>query len=373
MKFSIAIIVVTIMTIGSCTQKSILFTRHGARSPKIYTEIDRDYYWNINPEDLTEIGLQQHYALGQSKIGAQIMDLNGNCIYENLEIQASTDQRVILSTIGFLKGLCPLNYVDIIKKFFREYYAQYSTNAEAWNLIMSSDFNNPLDLDLHYFFKPNDFLFHGHQQTVCPALKSLKKQIQTSDYYKQKEKSFKSRQEFDEVFFIIQKAYPSKILNKLSITLSEIQDIYDDYSCNRVQGFVFPNPSKSAVEFMEEVVRFIRYYEDNSELLENQAQLTEPFKWLISQLYSSTPFSWYSGHESNQFAILSVISDVQPIIPFASQLDFIVKNDLVMIYFNKIHIQSKFCEDGYYCTRQQIVNYLMQYIHPDINSLCSVK
>ncbi|CAD8205496.1 unnamed protein product [Paramecium pentaurelia] len=344
MKFSIAMIVVMIMTIGACTQKSILFTRHGAISPKIYTEIDRDYYWNINPEDLTEIGLKYHYSLGQSKIGAQIMDLNGNCIYENLEIQASTDQRVILSTIGFLKGLCPLNYVDIIKKFFREYYAQYSTNAEAWNLIIFG------------------FLFHGHQQTVCPALKSLKKQIQTCDYYKQKEKSFKSRQEFDEVFFIIQKAYPNKILNKLSITLSEIQDIYDDYSCNRVQGFVFPNPSKSAVEFMEEVVIFIRYYEDNSELLENQAQLTEPFKWLISQLYSSTPFSWYSGHESNQFAILSVISDIQPIIPFASQLDFIVKNDLVMVYFNKIHIQSKFCEDGYYCTRQQIVNYMMQYI-----------
>lgn len=50
---------------------------------------------------------------------------------------------------------------------------------------------------------------------------------------------------------------------------------------------------------MEEVVRFIRCYEDNRELLENQAQLTEPFKWLISQVYSSTSFSWYSGHESN--------------------------------------------------------------------------
>ncbi|CAD8108635.1 unnamed protein product [Paramecium sonneborni] len=373
MKIQIASIIYLVVTIGSCAQKSILFTRHGARSPKVYTEIDKNYYWNIKPEDLTQIGLQQHKQLGESKAGNQIMDKNGNCIYENLEIQASTDQRVVMSTIGFLKGLCPNNYVEIIKRFFIEYYAQYSTNIEAWNQIMQSDFANPYELDLHYFVKANDFLFHGHQQSVCPAIKNIKQQIQSSDYYKSKEKSFKSRVEFDEVFSIIQRAYPSKTLDKKSITLNEIQDIFDDYSCNTVQGFIFPNPSESAIKYMEEVVIFIRYYEDNSELLENYAQLSEPFKWLISQLYSTSPFSWYSGHESNQFAILSVISDIQPIIPFASQLDFIVKNELVMVYFNKIQIQTKFCQDGYYCTREQTVNFLTQYIHPDLNTLCNLK
>lgn len=46
-----------VLTIGSCSYKSILITRHGARSPKVYTEIDTAYYWNTQPEDLTEIGL----------------------------------------------------------------------------------------------------------------------------------------------------------------------------------------------------------------------------------------------------------------------------------------------------------------------------
>lgn len=37
--------------------KTILFTRHGARSPKTYTEIDTKYLWTIPAEDLTSLGL----------------------------------------------------------------------------------------------------------------------------------------------------------------------------------------------------------------------------------------------------------------------------------------------------------------------------
>jgi RNAse (barnase) inhibitor barstar len=74
--------------------------------------------------------------------------------------------------------------VDIIKRYFLEYYAPYSTDIDAWNQIMESDFSNPLELDLHHFERPNDFMFHGHKKTVCPAIKDLKKKIEASDYYK---------------------------------------------------------------------------------------------------------------------------------------------------------------------------------------------
>ncbi|CAD8143369.1 unnamed protein product [Paramecium octaurelia] len=373
MNISSAFAIFILLTLGSCLQKSILITRHGARSPKVYTEIDSTYYWTIQPEDLTEIGLQQHVNLGQSKNGLSIIDINGNCIYENLEIQASTTQRVIMSTIGFLKGLCPNNFQEIIKRYFNEYYAKYSTNIEAWNQIMSSDFQNPLELELHYFERPNDFMFHGHKKSICPAIKDLKKKIESSEYFKSKEEEFKNRPEFDEVFDIIKAAYPSKSFKKKSITLSDIQDIFDDYQSNHAQGFLFPNPSQSAIQYMQEVVRFLRYYEDNCDSLEHFAQLTEPFKWIISQLYSTTPLSWYSGHDTNQVAILSAISDFQPIIPFASQLEIIVKNEIVMVYYNRQQIQTKFCTDGYFCTREQTVNYLMQFIHPNLNSLCGLE
>lgn len=51
------ILILIALTVGSCSYKSILITRHGARSPKVYTEIDTAYYWNTLPEDLTELGL----------------------------------------------------------------------------------------------------------------------------------------------------------------------------------------------------------------------------------------------------------------------------------------------------------------------------
>jgi bacillopeptidase F (M6 metalloprotease family) len=45
------------------------------------------------------------------------------------------------------------------------------------------------------------------------------------------------------VFDIIKAAYPSKTFKKKSITLSDIEDIFDDYQSNHVQGYIFPNPS----------------------------------------------------------------------------------------------------------------------------------
>lgn len=45
------------------------------------------------------------------------------------------------------------------------------------------------------------------------------------------------------MFDIIKAAYPSKTFKKKSITLSDIEDIFDDYQSNHVQGYIFPNPS----------------------------------------------------------------------------------------------------------------------------------
>lgn len=60
----------------------------------------------------------------------------------------------------------------------------YSNNAEAFLQIQASDFTDPLSLDVHYFERPNDFMFHGHKNSVCPALKPLRKNIEKSDTYK---------------------------------------------------------------------------------------------------------------------------------------------------------------------------------------------
>lgn len=82
-----------------------------------------------------------------------------------------------MSTIGFIEGLCPKNYAEILHRLFREKYEQYSTNTDAFLKILASDFSDPLSLDVHHFDRPNDFMFHGHKDSVCPALKPLRKQI----------------------------------------------------------------------------------------------------------------------------------------------------------------------------------------------------
>ena len=62
------------------------------------------------------------------------------------------------------------------------------------------------------------------------------------------------------------KAYPSEQITKSSITLTDIDDIYDDTFCNQFEGFHFPNPSNSVFKYMEDVVKFLKYFGKNSEM-----------------------------------------------------------------------------------------------------------
>jgi len=86
---------------------------------------------------------------------------------------------------------------------FNNYYHQYSTNAKAYTKIIESDFSNPMDLDVTNFDRNNDFMFHGHDKAVCPSLKSLKKELEASKFYTNKDTEFRGRAEFDEVFNIL--------------------------------------------------------------------------------------------------------------------------------------------------------------------------
>lgn len=60
-----------------------------------------------------------------------------------------------------------------------------------------------MDLDVTNFERSNDFMFHGHDKAVCPSLKALKKGLEASKFYTDKDTEFRGRTEFDEVFNIL--------------------------------------------------------------------------------------------------------------------------------------------------------------------------
>ncbi|KAM3130417.1 hypothetical protein pb186bvf_017516 [Paramecium bursaria] len=356
---------------SALNEKVILYTRHGARSPKTYTEIDSKYLWRTVEQDLTFRGLGQHTNLGSRFRSYVKYDDNEKCIYESLEIQASTTQRVVMSTIGFIKGLCPLNYQEILNRFFIEYYQQYSLDPIKFQAILESDFSDPLSLDLHIFDRDNDFMFHGHKKANCPLMKTIQKSQEKSTYYKNFWTQTQNSPAFDEVVRIIQEANPSKTIAKKDVAFSDLEDLQDDYYANSFHGYKFPAPSSDAISLIESVTKTSRYYVDNSQQDEHYAQLTEPFKWTISQLKSTGTFSWYSGHDSNQVAILSVLVDEQYIVPFASALQLLVDGNIVNVVYNDEILKTKICSEGINCTVDQTIEFLSQYISSDLNKLCN--
>lgn len=54
---------------------------------------------------------------------------------------------------------------------------------------------------------------------------------------------------------------------------------------------------------------------------------------MIKELDSDVPFSWYSGHDSNQVAILAVITDELLTPPFASNIELNIYGETVNLYF----------------------------------------
>ncbi|CAK91295.1 unnamed protein product (macronuclear) [Paramecium tetraurelia] len=354
-----------------CT-KSILILRHGARDPQVWTEFDQLYLWTNPIKILTQKGVDQLIEVGTQQQRQSIFDSQGNCIYEMLEIQSSKTARCTSSTVCFIIGLCPKNYKEILHRFFSEYYSNRVLSQKKFQKILESDFSDPLSLDYDIFDTTGDFMFQGHKTKQCPNLKPINSNVQNSKQYKNKEKEFKQMDQLNGVYEIMVKAYPSKTIDKSALTLTDVDDIYDDTFCNQFEGFLFPNPSLSTYNYMGDVVKFLKYFGQNSEMFQHQASLTEPFKWIISQFYSQEQFSVYIGTESNQFAMLSVLVDEQYLTPFASELEFIIKGNMVYIYFNKVQLKTKMCESGYYCTIDQVVQFMHQYIVQDVRQLCGL-
>ncbi|CAD8178340.1 unnamed protein product [Paramecium pentaurelia] len=361
----------SIIYLSLCT-KSILILRHGARDPQVWTEYDEHFLWTDPIKILTQKGVDQLIEVGIQQQRQSFFDSQGNCIYDLLEIQSSKTARCTSSTVCFIKGLCPKNYKEILHRFFSEYYQNRVLNQSKFEKILQSNFSDPLSLDYDIFDSTGDFMFQGHKTKQCPNLKQINKNVQNSKEYKNREKEFKLMDQLNGVYDIMVQAYPSKIITKSSITLTDVDDIYDDTFCNQFQGFHFPNPSQSTYTYMSDVVKFLNYFGSNSDMFQHQASLTEPFKWIISQFYSNEQLSVYVGTESNQFAMLSVLVDEQYLTPFASELEFIIKGNMVFIYYNKVQLKTKMCESGYYCTIDQAVQYMQQYIVKDVKQLCGV-
>ncbi|CAD8110276.1 unnamed protein product [Paramecium sonneborni] len=341
------------------SQRSILILRHGARDPDVWTEFDRLIQSRFQPKKGLINQLKQ-------------VNNNRDNPYLILKAISSKTARCTSSTVCFIIGLCPKNFKYILHRFFSEYYSQRVLNQKKFEKILQSDFQDPLSLDYNIFDKSGDLLFQGHKTEQCPNLKAINKNIENSKEYKNKEKEFKKMDQLNGVYDIMVKAYPSQQITKSSITLTDIDDIYDDTFCNQFQGYNFPNPSQSTNTYMEDVVKFLKYFGKNSEMFQHQAALTEPFKWIISQFYSQEPLSIYVGTESNQFAMLSVLIDEQYLTPFASELEFIIKGNIVFVYFNKVLLKTKICENGYYCTIEQTSQFMYQYIVDDVKQLCGI-
>ncbi|KAM3139139.1 hypothetical protein pb186bvf_008737 [Paramecium bursaria] len=355
--------------IGQLQSKKVLLIRHGARAPVTFSELEKQLWVNYEQEQLTEIGFEQQRQLGIKYQDKSIFDVNGKCIYQKISIVGSYVERCIISTIGFIKGLCPLNYDYILRQYFEDYWQKYSINDDEYQQIIQSDFQDLSKLSFKGFIIENDFLFHGHEAWLCQILDVLRNQIKNSFRYQVQKQQFLNRPEFNETYRLILEQNPSTPIPRDQVQIGDITGVFGSYSCSHAQGFDQPNPSETTLRYLEEVTQFDWYEVDNSQLPQHQAALTKVFEWIIQQIESDKVLSIYEGHDSNLFAALSVITDDKFIASFASVLEFDVQGENIMTYFNGVLLRTNYCENGYKCKIQEMKEFFTQFMSPDLNQL----
>ncbi|CAD8184041.1 unnamed protein product [Paramecium octaurelia] len=101
-KTMLKIILAFSLIFQSLCAKSILILRHGARDPQVWTEFDELYLWTDPIKILTQKGVDQLIEVGTKQQRASLFDSQGNCVYENIEIQSSKTARCTSSTVCFI-------------------------------------------------------------------------------------------------------------------------------------------------------------------------------------------------------------------------------------------------------------------------------
>ncbi len=107
------LLLITLSTVISADENlifSAVITRHGDRAPFISIK-NTDYNWGVPPEQLTALGMQQEYTLGQ-QLRRRYIDrlklLKPAYIPDSIYALSSDTNRTIESAICLLTGLYPL-------------------------------------------------------------------------------------------------------------------------------------------------------------------------------------------------------------------------------------------------------------------------
>ena len=350
--------------------------RHGSRSPITTFQWDHDGRWDIEPGELTSVGMRQHFLLGSELRQRYILTtpvLQSSYNYSQVYFRSTDVNRTIESAQSQMMGLFPAGTGPRIP-LDQAFTAVPPINVQDLNDVISS-----LDSQaVKYQQQPVPIhVVPGNEDLVldapasCPLLGQNLQSIPSSSQYQQVVTSNPS---------VLQ-----TIQSLLNVTESQAEaklgGLVDDLICNQFVGNALP--ALATPGFMENATTVFNalfalpyqsdqnarlyssgFFQELSEVLQKVASGTEKNRFRLYSAHDTTVAGFLAG--------LQVYDNLQP--PFASSLIFeaYIKNYAlyVDVKYNDKTLSIPGCPSP--CSISSFISFLQERMYPDLETACEV-
>ena len=349
-------------------------TRHGARGPgKIY-EFNREFWKETDVNELTGVGMRQHYLLG-AELRHRYIDstplLPPSYNSSLVSILSTDSNRTISSAYCHLLGLYPPSTGPTLPPH------SIPTSIPPISIFNLTDIQRLLGssaLPLAWEVAPvivlpdsGNYVLKGYSGSVCPLLDKYEQETMNSNAYLAYQNELKSN------FF-------PQLSQQLGISvksIKEAQKISSVIECDFANGQKLPNITFEMFTELKKIHAFYRFFvpfsDKNALKLSYSAFLMELISILRQGSEGKGPkLTFFSSHDTMLAGLLTIFGVKLTVVPpFASLFLFeIYQNRTVKVIFNDKLLDLKGKCEGNPCDLEDLVDYLQEFIDLDYEKRC---
>ena len=346
-------------------------SRHGARSPSHLYPFDQDYWDPDFPEELTGVGMRQHYLIGAELRQRLVVDsglIGSEFNASHVEVWSTDVNRTLMSAYSQLVGLFPAGLGPTLPPN-QVYRPPFAVHDEA--SIENKLGNAALPLQWQSFpvqSQPEleDYVLMGYSGSTCPKMDTYVASVLNSDDYQSKQNQLNMT-----LFRALAGALGVPIRS-----IKEAAAISSALECDVAAGLGLPPKLPlSLYAQLQQVHGYYRYTVPFADTEARKLAFSGFFEMILSEFGlalegKGKAFRLYVGHDTMLSGLLAVFNEPQDINPpFASVMLFtLYENQTVSVTYNDREIGSV-C-DSPPCPYPSFFQFLTEHKDPNYVSWC---
>jgi len=352
-------------------------SRHGARGPGQIYPFNRKYWQAKDLDELTGVGMRQHYLLGTEFRQRYILHsqlLNASFQPSEFTIHSTDSNRTLSSAYCQVLGLYPYglgpelsaNQTHVTPPLYIHDFGHVqkalgkAALPYSWQTVPIFTHSND-----------RDYVLKGYSGSTCPKLDMYEKEVVNGDFYISKENELKIS-----LFPLLSQALGFSVNS-----IKQAQKISSALECDFAAGHGLPpNFTLDLLQKVKEVHGFYRFTvpfaHPEAVKLSFSGFLLELMRILTDAIQAKGPkFTFFSSHDTMLTGLLTLFQASQATVPpFASVLLFeLLSNHTVKITYNDFPLSLPFPCTSNPCPWATLKTYLMGFVYEDYRERCWVE